>query len=208
MSPAEDPADDSLTAARETLRWEAEAVAALAGRLDDRFVQVVDAIAGCAGRVVVTGLGKSGHIGKKIAATLASTGTPAIFVHAAEALHGDSGMVAPGDVLIAISGSGETREVCVFARMVADRRSTVVALVGVADSTLGRTADHVLDVGVFREADPLNLAPTASTTATLVMGDALASALMVRRGFTETDFARFHPAGSLGRKLLGEKAEA
>lgn len=192
----------SLDAARQTLRQEAEAVAALVTRLDSGFVAVVERIFHCDRRVVVSGLGKSGIIGRKIAATLASTGTPTIFVHAAEALHGDSGMVSPGDVVIALSASGETAEVCHFARLVSERGIPVIALTGDPGSTLGRLAAHVLDVGVMREADPLNLAPTASTTATLAMGDALASALIVRRGFTEKDFAGFHPAGSLGKRLL------
>jgi arabinose-5-phosphate isomerase len=202
----------SLDAARQTLRHEAEAISALVARLGSDFVAIVDAIFGCAGRIVVTGLGKSGIIGRKIAATLASTGTPTLFVHAAEALHGDSGMVSAGDMVIAISASGETPEVCEFARLVSSRRVPVIALTGRCESTLSTIASFVLDVGVLREADPLNLAPTASTTATLAMGDALASALMVRRGFTEKDFAGFHPAGSLGKRLLtheqtdGEKA--
>lgn len=191
----------SLDAARETLRQEAEAVAALIGRLDSTFTAILDAIIACTGRVVVCGLGKSGIIGRKIAATLSSTGTPAVFVHAAEALHGDSGMVVAGDVMLALSASGETAEVCHFGRLVSARGVTVVALTGAPKSTLARLADHVVDIGVLREADPLNLAPTASTTATLAMGDALASALMVRRGFTERQFAGFHPAGSLGARL-------
>lgn len=199
---ADQASERSLAAARETLRHEAQAVAALVARLDSGFVAVVDAIMECRHRVVVSGLGKSGIIGRKIAATLASTGTPTIFVHAAEALHGDSGMVSKGDIVIAISASGETSEVCQFAQLVADRGVPVIGLTGNRDSTLGRIATQVLDVGVIREADPLNLAPTASTTATLAMGDALASALMVRRGFTEKDFASFHPAGSLGKRLL------
>lgn len=194
--------DPSLAAAAAAVRHEAAAVAGLAERLDARFLAVVDRIADGRGRVVVAGLGKSGIIGRKIAATLASTGTPATFVHAAEALHGDSGMVTPDDILLVISASGETVEACHFARIVADRGVPVVALVGKPDSTLGRCADHVLDVSVPREADPLNLAPTSSTTATLVMGDALAAALMARRGFTAQDFAVFHPAGSLGARLL------
>lgn len=176
---------------------------ALIPRLDAAFLSAVESVVVCSSRVVVTGLGKSGIIGRKIAATLASTGTPAIFVHAAEALHGDSGMVAPGDLLIALSASGETPEVCQFAGLVAAQGNPVVALTGRSDSTLAALAAHHLDVSVPREADPLNLAPTASTTAALAMGDALASALIVRRGFTERDFARCHPAGALGRRLSG-----
>jgi arabinose-5-phosphate isomerase len=197
----------SLNAARETLRREAEAVAALASRLDATFTAVVDLIVACPGRIVLCGLGKSGLIGRKIAATLSSTGTPAVFVHAAEALHGDSGMVVPGDVMLALSASGETAEVCHVARLVLARGVSVVALTGARHSTLANLAVHVLDVGVLQEADPLNLAPTASTTATLALGDALASALMVRRGFTERDFAGFHPAGSLGARLLHDTEE-
>lgn len=204
---AETDATRGLAAARETLVREAEAVAALAARLDDRFVTVVDLIARCASRVVVTGLGKSGIIGRKIAATLASTGTPAIFVHATEALHGDLGMVASGDVVIALSASGETAEVCAFAEAMRSRGIDVVALTGRHPSRLGELAAHVLDVSVLREADPLGLAPTASTAAQLAMGDAIASALVVRRGFTASDFYGFHPGGSLGRRLApGEDA--
>jgi arabinose-5-phosphate isomerase len=199
--------DLSLNAARETVRQEAEAVAALVSRLDANFTAVVDAMLACPGRVVVCGLGKSGLIGRKIAATLASTGTPAVFVHAAEALHGDSGMVMKGDVMLALSASGETTEVCQFAALANARGVTVIALTGGADSTLAKMSAYVLDIGVLREADPLNLAPTASTTVTLAMGDALASALMVRRGFTETDFAGFHPAGSLGARLQHNTGE-
>ncbi|GHJ47917.1 hypothetical protein Cs7R123_52590 [Catellatospora sp. TT07R-123] len=199
--------DPGLDAARETLIREAEAISALVERLGEEFGAVVDLILACQGRVIVSGLGKSGLIGRKIAATLASTGTPTHFVHAAEALHGDSGMVAPADVLIALSASGETAEVCAFARMVAVRGCQVVALTGRPKSTLGAIAGFTLDVTVDREADPLNVAPTASTTATLAMGDALASALMVRRGFTSEEFAGFHPGGTLGRLLLGPTEE-
>ena len=200
--------DAALTAAADAIRHETTAVEALLHRLDETFLAVVDEIAAAPGRVVVTGLGKSGIVGRKIAATLASTGTPAIFVHAVEALHGDSGMVTEGDVMLAISNSGETAEACEFARLVTARGIPVVALVGRTNSTLARCAKHVLDIGVPREADPLNLVPTASTTATLVLGDALASALMVRRGFTASDFARFHPGGSLGARLLSDSEGA
>lgn len=201
---ADDPDSTGLAAARATLRHEAASVAALSDRLGAGFLAVVDRILDCQGRVVITGLGKSGIIGRKIAATLASTGTPATFVHAAEALHGDSGMVTGADVVIAISASGETAEVCAFAQMLNVRGIPVVALVGRTASTLCAGAAHVLDVSVPREADPLGLAPTASTTATLAMGDALAAALMVRRGFTARDFAVFHPGGSLGRQLAAD----
>ncbi|WP_281356857.1 KpsF/GutQ family sugar-phosphate isomerase [Fodinicola acaciae] len=200
------PADvPAMAAARAAIRSEAEAVAALEDRLNGRFAAVVDLIADSSGRVVVTGLGKSGIIGRKIAATLASTGTPTVFVHAAEALHGDSGMVTPVDVVLALSASGETAEVCHFAELVANRGIPVIAMTGRAACRLNDLASHVLDVSVPREADPLNLAPTTSTTAQLAMGDALAIALMVRREFTESDFATFHPGGSLGRRLLGSE---
>lgn len=202
--PADDPDATGLAAALATLRHEAASVAALSDRLDAGFLAVVDRVLACRGRIVVTGIGKSGIIGRKIAATLASTGTPAVFVHATEALHGDSGMVTGDDVVIAISASGETAEVCAFARMLTDRGIPVVALVGRTRSTLCAGAAHVLDVSVPGEADPLGLAPTASTTATLAMGDALAAALIVRRGFTARDFAAFHPGGSLGKRLLGD----
>lgn len=194
-----------MAAARAAIRSEAEAVAALEGRLNGRFAAVVDLIAESSGRMVVTGLGKSGIIGRKIAATLASTGTPSVFVHAAEALHGDSGMVTPGDVVLALSASGETAEVCHFAELVGKRGIPVIAMTGRAACRLNTLASHVIDVSVPREADPLNLAPTTSTTAQLAMGDALAIALMVRREFTESDFATFHPGGSLGRRLLGSE---
>lgn len=200
----DDPDATGLAAALATLRHEAASVAALSDRLDAGFLAVVDRILACRGRVVVTGIGKSGIIGRKIAATLASTGTPAAFVHATEALHGDSGMVTADDMVIAISASGETVEVCAFARMLTGRDIPVVALVGRTVSSLCTDAAHVLDVSVPGEADPLGLAPTASTTATLAMGDALAAALIVRRGFTARDFAAFHPGGSLGRKLAGD----
>ena len=177
-----------LASARRALTIEAQAVEALLPRLDGRFAQACRICLGCQGRVVVTGMGKSGHIARKIAATLASTGTPAFFLHPAEAGHGDLGMITRTDAVLAISNSGETPELIVMA--------------GKADSTLGRAASVTLDVSVPEEACPLNLAPTASTTATLAMGDALAVAVLEARGFTKQDFARAHPGGSLGRQLL------
>jgi arabinose-5-phosphate isomerase len=160
------------------------------------------------GRVIVSALGKSGHIGAKIAATLASTGTPAQFVHAAEALHGDSGAVAPGDIAILISNSGETAEVCLFSRMLEAQSIPVIAMTGNVDSQLARSAKVVLPIAVEREADPLNLAPTASTAATLAVGDALAAGLMITSGFSADDFAARHPGGALGVKLHDEGATA
>lgn len=200
------PVDDPcLAAARSAIEHEVVAVAALSSRLDAGFLGVVDAIAAGTGRVVVTGLGKSGIIGRKIAATLASTGTLATFVHATEALHGDSGMMSRGDILLALSASGETAEVCAVAEMATRLGMPVIAMTGQPQSTLGSRALYIVDVSVPREADPLDLAPTASTTAALAMGDALAAALMVRRGFTALDFARFHPGGSLGERLRTDR---
>jgi arabinose-5-phosphate isomerase len=195
---------EGVAAARTAIETEAAAVSALSERLGDVFTEVLLAVARVEGHVVVTGLGKSGLIGRKIAATLASTGTPATFVHAADALHGDSGAVTERDLVIALSASGETAEVVAFARMLAERKIPVVAMTGAEESTLARLATYTLDTMVMREADPLNLAPTASTTAALVMGDALACALVVVREFTDRDFARFHPSGALGRRLAGE----
>ena len=188
--------------ARDVLAIESAAVAALAEHIDDRFVAACHLIFSCTGRVVVTGMGKSGHIGDKIAATLASTGTPAFFLHAAEASHGDIGMITPSDVILALSNSGETAELIALLPVIKRMDVGLVAMTGKPQSTLGRTADVVIDVSVPKEACPLNLAPTASTTAMLAMGDALAVALLDARGFTEEDFARSHPGGSLGRRLL------
>jgi arabinose-5-phosphate isomerase len=192
----------SIDQAKKVLRIEADAIAALIERVDERFDRAVDMIMQCDGRVVVTGMGKSGHIGTKIAATLASTGTPALFLHPAEGVHGDLGMVTRGDVVIAISNSGETEE---LSRMLPSLKRIgikIIALTGNRESTLGKNSDVVIDVGVKEEACPLGLAPTASTTATLAMGDALAVALLDRRGFREEDFACYHPGGSLGKRLL------
>ncbi|MEU8225351.1 SIS domain-containing protein [Kribbella sp. NPDC048915] len=193
-----------LQAARDAIETEAAAVSALADRLDGVFLEVLTAVARCEGHLVVTGLGKSGLVGRKIAATLASTGTPATFVHAGDALHGDSGAVTPRDLVLALSASGETAEVCAFARMLRQRDIPVIAMTGREQSTLAQLATYTLDTMVLREADPLNLAPTASTTAALAMGDALACALVVLREFSHHDFARFHPSGALGKRLQGD----
>ncbi len=187
---------------REALRIEARAVAALVDRLGNDFGRACRMLLACTGRVVVSGMGKSGHVGGKIAATLASTGTPAFFLHPAEASHGDLGMVAKGDVVLAISYSGETAELLTILPLFKRMGAPLVAMTGNPASTLAREADVHLDISVPAEACPLNLAPTASTTATLAMGDALAVALLKHRGFTEADFARSHPGGSLGRRLL------
>jgi arabinose-5-phosphate isomerase len=188
--------------AKKVLRIEAEAVAALIDRIDERFVQAVDMILHCEGRVVVTGMGKSGLIGKKIAATLASTGTPALFLHPAEGIHGDLGLVMRGDTVIALSNSGETDELSRMLPSLKRLGIRIIALTGNPESTLAKNSDVVIDVSVKEEACPLGLAPTASTTATLAMGDALAVALLDQRGFKEEDFACFHPGGALGKKLL------
>ncbi len=199
-----DPATPAafLPDGREVIQLEAEALARLADRLDESFARACELLRDCCGRVVVTGMGKSGHIGGKIAATLASTGTPAFFVHPGEASHGDLGMITPGDVVLAISNSGETAEILTILPIIKRMGVRLVAMTGRRDSSLARQADVVLDVSVAKEACPLNLAPTASTTAALAMGDALAVALYRARGFTREDFARTHPAGQLGRRLL------
>lgn len=191
-----------LEAARRTLRVEAEAVAALCDRLDDSFVTACRVCFECRGRVVVTGIGKSGHVAGKIAATLASTGTPAFFLHPAEASHGDLGMITPADAVLAVSNSGETQEILMLLPLFKRMGVPLVAMTGNPDATLAHEAMTVLDIRVPAEACPLNLAPTASTTAALAMGDALAVALLHLRGFTEEDFARSHPGGALGRRLL------
>ncbi len=187
---------------RDALRIEARAVAALVDRLGADFESACRMLLDCTGRVVVSGVGKSGHVGGKIAATLASTGTPSFFLHAAEASHGDLGMVAKGDVVLAISYSGETAELLTILPLFKRMGAPLIAMTGNPQSTLAREADAHLDISVPAEACPLNLAPTASTTATLAMGDALAVALLRHRGFTEADFARSHPGGALGRRLL------
>jgi arabinose-5-phosphate isomerase len=191
-----------LGSARRSVDIETRAVQLLQSRLDARFVAACRLCLSCQGRVVVTGIGKSGHIAGKIAATLASTGTPAFFMHPAEAGHGDLGMITRTDVVLAISNSGETPELVVLVPHLKRLGVPMIVLVGKPDSTLGRAADVTIDVSVPEEACPHNLAPTASTTATLVMGDALAVSMLEARGFTRQDFARSHPGGSLGRKLL------
>jgi arabinose-5-phosphate isomerase len=192
---------------RRALQVEADAVAALARRLDREFPQACRILYGCRGRVVVTGMGKSGHVGGKVAATLASTGTPAFFLHPAEASHGDLGMITRDDVVLALSNSGETAEIVTLVPTLKRLGVPLVAMTGQPASTLARAADVHLDVSVPAEACPLNLAPTASTTATLAMGDALAVTLLELRGFTAEDFARSHPGGSLGRRLLTHVAD-
>jgi arabinose-5-phosphate isomerase len=204
MSSSAAPVDDAslLAAARRALAIEARAVEALLARLDDRFAAACHVCLQCQGRVVVTGMGKSGHVARKIAATLASTGTPAFFLHPAEASHGDLGMITRGDAVLAISNSGETPELLLLLPHLKRLAVPLVVMAGKTDSTLGRAATVAVDVSVPEEACPLNLAPTASTTATLAMGDALAIAVLEARGFTKQDFARSHPGGTLGRQLL------
>ena len=194
--------EELLDLARETLEIESRAVQRMSSRLSDDFALACRLCLATPGRVVVTGMGKSGHIASKIAATLASTGTPAFFMHPAEASHGDLGMITDQDLLLAISYSGETDEVVTILPLVKRMGAKLVTMTGNSDSTLAKAADVHLDVGVTEEACPLNLAPTASTTATLAMGDALAVALLKSRGFTAEDFARSHPSGSLGKRLL------
>ncbi|UUX97762.1 SIS domain-containing protein [Aquabacterium sp. J223] len=191
-----------LRLAAQTLEIEARALHALAQRQGTAFVQAVRAVLACRGRVVVSGMGKSGHVGRKIAATLASTGTPALFLHPAEAGHGDLGMVTEHDIVLAISNSGESDELNLILPVLKRLGVPLIGMTGRAGSTLARHADIVLDSGVDQEACPLNLAPTASTTAQMALGDALAVALLDARGFGEADFARSHPGGALGRKLL------
>ncbi len=192
----------SLETARRVLTIESEAVAALAARVDGSFDRAVDLLVACRGRVVVTGMGKSGIVCQKIAATLSSTGTPAYFLHPAEALHGDIGLLVAGDVVLVVSHSGETEELVRCLELIRRLGVPIVSLTGRPGSTLASHADVHIDVSVAREACPLDLAPTASTTAALAMGDALAVACYERRGFTATDFARVHPAGRLGRRVL------
>jgi arabinose-5-phosphate isomerase len=193
--------------ARRVLRIEADAVVALAERLGAEFCLAVDLVLSCRGRVIVSGIGKSGHIARKIAATLASTGTPAFFVHATEAVHGDLGMISSDDVLIAISNSGENDELLTVVPLIKRQGGRLIAITGNEQSSLAHAADVHLDGAVREEACPLNLAPTASTTAALALGDALAVALLDARGFSATDFARSHPGGALGRKLLTRVAD-
>lgn len=191
-----------LAAARRVIDAEAEALRALSARIDASFVAACELILGCTGRVVVTGMGKSGHVARKIAATMASTGTPAFFVHPAEASHGDLGMITGQDVVLALSNSGETDEILTILPVIKRKGVPLIALTGKPGSTLARLAELHLDVSVAEEACPLNLAPTTSTTVALAMGDALSIALIEARGFTAEDFAESHPAGALGRRLL------
>ena len=200
-------ADAILARARVTFDIESDAVLGLKSRVGPSFVDAVRKILEVRGRVVVMGMGKSGHVGRKIAATLASTGTPAMFVHPAEASHGDLGMIKAVDLVLAISNSGEVDELTVILPVVKRQGVPLIAITGRVDSTLARHADIVIDAGVAKEACPLNLAPTASTTAQMAMGDALAVALLDARGFREHDFARSHPGGALGRKLLTHVAD-
>ncbi len=191
-----------IAEARRVIQVEAEALTAMANRIDASFENAVDLILASPGRVIVSGMGKSGLVGQKIASTMASTGTPAFFLHPAEGIHGDLGMIMTGDVVIAISNSGETEEILRILPSVKRLGAHLVAMSGNPSSNLARSSDVFLDVSVKEEACPLGLAPTASTTATLAMGDALAVALLVKRGFRAEDFAIFHPGGSLGKKLL------
>jgi arabinose-5-phosphate isomerase len=194
--------DRALALARDVLDIEADAVRALRNQLDDGFVEAIDFILSCRGRVVVSGIGKSGHIARKLAATLASTGTPAFFVHPAEASHGDLGMVTADDVFVAMSNSGESEELIAILPLIKRLGAKLIAITGRPASSLAQLADVHLNAGVSKEACPLNLAPTASTTAALALGDALAVAVLDARGFGADDFARSHPGGSLGRRLL------
>jgi arabinose-5-phosphate isomerase len=205
IRPGSDPAtlaQQALASARRVLTIEASAVATLASRLDAQFACAVELVLACKGRTVVSGIGKSGHVARKIASTLASTGTPAFFLHPAEASHGDLGMLTGEDVMIALSNSGESGELLAIVPLAKRRGARLIAITGNAQSSLAREADAHLDAGVAEEACPLGLAPTASTTAALALGDALAVALLEARGFGAEDFARSHPGGALGRRLL------
>lgn len=197
-----DVGESALVLARAVIAEEAQAVAALASRIDATFLQALRLLLACRGRVVVSGIGKSGHIGRKIASTLASTGTPALFVHAAEAAHGDLGMITPADVFLGLSNSGTSPELMTIVPILKREGTPLIAITGSATSPLAQAADVHLDCRVDREACPLNLAPTSSTTAMLALGDALAIACLDARGFGPDDFARSHPGGALGRRLL------
>ena len=205
--PKQSGGETALELARRVLAIEAESVRALIERIDERFLSALSLILQRRGRVVVSGIGKSGHIARKIASTLSSTGTPAYFLHPAEANHGDLGMIESGDVFIAISHSGESEELLSIIPQVKRRGAKLIALCGRAESALAKESDVLLDAGVAQEACPHNLAPTASTTAALALGDALAVALLDARGFSADDFARSHPGGSLGRRLLTHVAD-
>ena len=202
MTRGEDVPNADLREGRRCLEIEARALARLRDRLDESFIRAVDLLAGCEGKVIVTGIGKSGQVGRKIASTLSSTGRPALFLHPAESSHGDLGVVAKNDVILAISYGGETPELQDLMRFAARKGIRVVVITGKASSSLGLAADVVLDASVEEEACPLGLAPTASSTAALALGDALAMALLKRSGFREEDFAEYHPGGALGRRLL------
>jgi len=202
MHPQSNSPEHLLALARQVLDIEVEALRAVSSRLDLQFADAVHLILACTGRVVVSGMGKSGHIGCKIAATLASTGTPSFFMHPGEASHGDLGMIAHDDVVLALSNSGESNEIVSIIPLLKRRGAKLIAMTGNPNSTMARVADVHLNAAVDKEACPLNLAPTASTTAALALGDALAVALLDARGFSADDFARTHPGGSLGRRLL------
>jgi arabinose-5-phosphate isomerase len=194
--------DQCVALGRRVLDIESRAITAMAQRLDESFARAVEIVLACTGRAVVSGIGKSGHVARKIASTLASTGTPAFFVHPAEASHGDLGMIATNDVMIALSNSGESAELLAIVPLAKRRGARLIAVTGKPESSLAREADVHLDAAVAEEACPLGLAPTASTTAALALGDALAVALLEARGFGADDFARSHPGGALGRRLL------
>ena len=196
------PTPKALELAREVLRIEGNSVLALTSHIDESFLDVLSIILNCHGRVIVSGVGKSGHVGRKIAATLASTGTPAFFVHPVEASHGDLGMITAADVVIALSNSGESDELLNILPFIKRRGAKLIAMTGNPQSSLAKDSDHHINAGVAQEACPLNLAPTASTTAAMAMGDALALALLDARGFSSDDYAQSHPGGSLGRQLL------
>lgn len=195
---------DCITTGIQCLTDEAQAILDLIPRMGEEFVQAVELILNCKGKVIVTGVGKSGHIGSKIAATLASTGTPSFYLNPLDAYHGDLGMIAAGDVVMAISYSGNTDELLRFIPLILERKIPIIGISGNPDSLLARYSTTHLNIAVSHEADPLNLAPTSSTTATLAMGDALACALVKERNFKDADFARFHPGGSLGKRLLSK----
>jgi len=205
---AKSKGDETLKQAREVLKIEAECILGLIPKLDENFSKAVETIFGAKGRVIVSGIGKSGLIGRKIVATFTSTGTPAIFLHPVEGMHGDLGIVTRGDVLIAISNSGETAELNELISRIGPIGLPLIALTGNPKSTLGRASNIVIDVGVAREACPFGLAPTSSTTAALAMGDALAVSLTEKRNFGEKDFLKFHPGGTLGQRLMSQVKEA
>jgi len=202
MSVSLKPSASAIDLARRVLRIEADAIASLIDRIGDEFQRALDLLDGCQGRVIVTGMGKSGIICRKIAATLSSTGTSAWFLHPAEAIHGDLGAIRQDDVVLALSYSGETEELLRLLESIRRIGARLIAITGDPRSTLGRAADVALDCGIAEEACPMNLVPTASTTAALALGDALAMTLLVRKGFSEAEFASFHPGGKLGRRLL------